>query len=199
MKFKLFLNKVEGKLVMNDSSELNKQLNRDNLLMSVWLHQMSAVWSMHRYAALVEAGGLSGWYLLFDKEKFILSSSLLVVCSVLLYLMIITIKRHTQLLKKYEKHLKKSGVLEKQGEEKGVGLLGGEWCKLAAHQLARLFIVFLIAVNLVLFFFTLYKSSCAFIIMALAVLHVFIIMVLIICWKKIILDKDKKRNPTTKK
>ena len=173
---------------MSEENHKQKEIQKINSLTSAWLHQMSSVWSMHKYAALVEGGSLSAWYLLVQKKEFMLSSALLVVSSSLLYLMVLTVRRHAQLLQKFSAKLSSSDVLPKGNGP--IGLFGGKSCAFSAHQLARVFIALLILVNFILLISTFIKSDYNCFILILCVIHTLIAIPLVIRWKKLIKNVD---------
>jgi hypothetical protein len=175
---------------METVSKDDGQEHRDKLRMSAWLHQMSAVWGMHRYAAMVEAACLSGWYFLSDKGDHSLAAALLLVGSTLLYMMIITIRRQSQMLNNFNRDLVESGVFHSEYPDP-IGLLGGRKWPFLAHQLARLFVAFLIMLNFVLIGVTVVNTLCVSVIPnLLGVVHLLYCFPLLVRRKTILLDSN---------
>ena len=136
---------------MSEETDNYLQGAHDEMRMSAWLHQMSAVWALHRYAAVIEAGALSAWYFLASKGQYVLSTAVLFLGSWLLYLMVLAIRRQAQMLEVHRVPLSEVGILPKN-QEKPIGVFGGNWERLYAHEFARLFVATLIIVNSVLAF-----------------------------------------------
>jgi hypothetical protein len=162
---------------------LNKKINQrhhlDNLRMSAWIHQMSAIWNLNWFMTTVGIGAISAWYYLFDKCSYVLSSAVLFISSLLLYLTVHAIRRQVQILRMFAIYLEKAGVWKK--EKNLVGLWGLKKYGKHAADIAWLIPMSIIYMNILIGIYTFYLSGYS--------IYIFIILglqiVLFSKWEKI--------------
>ena len=166
---------------MKNQSEIDQRRHLDKLQTSAWLHQMSAIWNLNRFASAIEVGAIVGWYFLFvEHHDYVLTSALLLLSSILLYFVVFTVRRQVQILKLFATELHASEVIPPQ-KELPAGIFG-KYGRLYAHDYAVLFPTIPIVANACLAFYSIPHADCTnYFVMFAALAHPFLLI--LICFQ----------------
>lgn len=140
---------------------MSDESNRNNLTddqiaqmnMSGWLNQMASIWHIHQHVFVAEGAALTAWYFLHSKDETLMASALLLIVNVLFYIAIFIVKRTYQITSGMHRTLQDLGVFRNKPAKPSLIIHIPQFRKKIPklnHQIARLLILIIIAINLAL-------------------------------------------------